>query len=307
MANGATLRGLAVLSLAVGFFASTGCSSTGRVFASPDEAMKTIVEVTGKRDEKKVEEIFGKGATDVVWSGDPVADHENALRVKEMILQGVEFQPNGDDAVIAFIGESRWPFPIPIVRSCGGWRFDLEAGREELLSRRIGANELFTIETLHAYVDAQREYASESRDGRPAAYAQRVISTQGKHDGLFWKTADGEPPSPLGPFVAEAATEGYSQANQGRAPFHGYYYRILTGQGANAPGGRKSYLDMSGSMTGGFAAIAWPATYGNSGIMTFVVNQLGVVYQKDLGEITPELAAGVTLFDPEATWAPCPD
>jgi hypothetical protein len=188
------------------------------------------------------------------------------------------------------------------------WRFDVEAGREELLNRRIGRNEITTLAVLHAYVDAQREYFAAGRDGNPPAYAQKLWSDEGKHDGLYWPSAAGEPESPVGEFVAKAAGEGYRRGTDPAPdPYHGYYYRILKAQGKSAPGGEKSYLDEKGLMTKGFAAIAWPAVYGQGGVMTFIVNQQGIVFQKDLGEETEKAAAAITAFNPDEGWDPTAD
>jgi hypothetical protein len=278
----------------------------GKAFATPEAAMKAVAEACGTHDAAKAEEIFGPGATGVLWSGDEVADKEGAMRVKSMIEASLSFEEKGTDRVVAAVGAEKWPFPIPLVKAGGSWRFDLEGGKEELLNRRIGRNELSTIETMYAYVAAQREYFAKGRDGNPPAYAQKVRSTEGKQDGLYWKTAEGAEPSPLGPLVVEARGAGYGPADGDPEPFHGYYYKILKGQGSRASGGKKSYVDGKGLMTGGFAAIAWPATYDNSGVMTFVVNQTGIVFQKDLGEKTASVVAGITEYDPDATWHPSP-
>ncbi len=284
---------------------SAGCTGA-RTFATPQDAFKAVGEGAGKHDEEQIDEIFGSGATEVLWSGDPVADREDGLRVGEMIKQRVEIAERGDEAT-ATLGDAQWPFPIPLKRVKGGWRFDLAAGREEIHDRRIGRNELHAIATLHAYVDAQREYAMVSRDGEPLAYAQKFWSMEGLHDGLYWPTAEGQPESPMGPLVAEAAAAGYRRSETGPIPYHGYYYRILTGQGPSAPGGAKTYLDSGGRMTGGFAAVAWPATHGNSGVMTFIVNQVGIVFQDDLGPSDDPAIPPVTVYDPDENWEPVPD
>ena len=197
---------------------------------------------------------------------------------------------------MALFGDQAWPFPIPLAKTGERWRFDTEAGRQELLNRRIGFNELATLSSLHAYVDAQFEYYAQGRDGNPPAFAQRVRSAEGKQDGLYWATAEDEDPSPLGDLLAGAAALESPEPK----PFQGYEYRILKGQGKSAPGGERSYLNDKGLMTGGFAAIAWPAKYGNSGVMTFMVNARDIVFQKDLGPETAQLAAAITTFDPDA-------
>ncbi len=284
---------------------SAGCTHA-RTFATPLDAFNAVAEVAGKQDKELVDAIFGSGAAEVLWSGDPVADHEDGLRVGEMIRQRVDITQQGDEAT-ATVGEAQWPFPIPLKRVKDGWRFDLAAGREEIHNRRIGRNELHTIATLHAYVDAQREYALVSRDGEPLGYAQKFLSMEGLHDGLYWPTTEGQPESPLGPLVAEAAAAGYHRSEGGPIPYHGYYYRILTGQGPSAPGGGKTYLDSGGRMTGGFAAVAWPATYGNAGVMTFIVNQVGIVFQNDMGPHANAATPPVTVYDPDESWEPVPD
>jgi len=208
--------------------------------------------------------------------------------------------------VIALLGEAAWEFPIPLVAVGNGWRFDVEAGREEITNRRVGRNELSTIATLREMVDAQREYAAEGRDGHPPAFASRLLSTPGRHDGLYWPVAEGEPESPLGEFVAAAAEEGY-RSGEAPIPYHGYHYRLLTAQGACAPGGPRDYLDAEGLLTGGFAVIAWPATYGSSGVMTFQVNRQGIVFQKDLGPGTRDAVAAIRAYDPDGSWTPTSD
>jgi hypothetical protein len=284
---------------------SAGCTSA-RTFATPLDAFNAVAEFAGTQDKEQVDATFGSGASEVLWSGDPVADREDGQRVAEMIRERVDITQQGDEAT-ATVGEAQWPFPIPLKRVKDGWRFDLAAGREEAHNRRIGRNELYTIATLHGYVDAQREYALVPRDGEPTAYAQKLLSMEGLHDGLYWPTAEGEPESPLGPLVADAAAAGYHRSEAGPMPYHGYYYRILTGQGPSAPGGERTYLDSGGRMTGGFAAVAWPATYGNSGVMTFIVNQVGIVFQNDLGRSADATVQPVTLYDPDENWEPVPD
>jgi hypothetical protein len=285
------------------------CAQQGpRVFSSPEEAVTAAVDLVGTGDHQAIEEIFGPGAMEVFSSGDETADRDDARRVKAMIQEKLAFEDRGDGRKVALLGEVGWPFPVPLVQEGGGWRFDLEAGREELLNRRVGRNELFTLATLHAIVDAQREYASKGRDGNPPAYARHILSEPGTHNGLFWPEEPGEAESPLGPLVAEATAEGYRTSKKGSpTAYHGYYYRILTKQGPSAPGGAREYFDGDGNMTGGFAALAWPATHGNSGIMTFQVNQLGIVFQKDLGPETAEKVASVQAFDPDRTWEPTAD
>jgi hypothetical protein len=225
-----------------------------------------------------------------------------------MASQGTRIEEQEGGTAILNLGDDGWPFPIPLVKEEGGWRFDTETGKEELFNRRIGRNELRALAVLRGLVEAQFEYASEDRTGAGKEYAQRLASSEGKRDGLYWRTAEGEPDSPIGPLVADAVKEGYggSKEGEGPRPYHGYLFRLLTAQGPNAPGGAKSYLK-DGRLTGGFAFLAYPGEYGNSGVMTFLVNQQGVVFQKDLGEESAKLAAEIQAYDPDASWDPTPD
>ncbi|HVR98112.1 MAG TPA: DUF2950 domain-containing protein [Thermoanaerobaculia bacterium] len=282
-----------------------GCSrAKPGTYATPEEAVTAFTALIGTHNNPQTDVMFGPGASEMFHSGDDEADSKAATKVKEMIAAKVAFEEVDDDTRVALFGEKGWPFPIPLVRDEGRWRFDTAAGREELLNRRIGYFELATLSSLHAYVDAQHEYASAGRDGNPPAFAQRFLSNPGKHDGLYWPAAEGEPLSPLGDLLAEAASPPDRPQQQ---PYQGYYYRILTSQGNSAPGGAGSYLDGSGAMARGFAAIAWPAKYGNSGVMTFLVSQRGVVFQKDLGPQTGEVAPKIQIFDPDSSWAPTGD
>ena len=204
------------------------------------------------------------------------------------------------------IGNEEWPYPIPLVKDKAGWRFDTAAGREEILYRRIGRNELSTIQACRVYLKAQREYAAQSHDGKPAGlFAQKLASEPGKQDGLYWKVNPGEGFSPLGEFAAQASAEGYTRSDTGPTPFHGYLFRPLTAQGPAAPGGAKSYIS-NGEMKSGFALIAYPAEYRNSGVMTFMMNQDGVVFEKDLGEKTAQVASQITEYNPDKSWRKAP-
>jgi hypothetical protein len=205
--------------------------------------------------------------------------------------------------VILYVGAENWPVPIPLVKKNGGWVFDTAAGKEELLDRRVGRNELFTIKVLEDLTNAQTEYASEARDGEDTAhFAQKILSDAGKRNGLYWETSEGQPESPIGPLVASATAQGYKRDGGGNPiPFHGYYYEVLTRQGRNAPGGAKNYL-VNGKMTAGFAFLAYPAEYRASGVMTFMINQDGIIVQKDLGSDTAKLASEITEFNPDKTW-----
>lgn len=272
-------------------------------FATPEEAVQALHDLAGSGDTKRAEEMFGPGSLDIFRSGDAAEDQEAALRVKALIAEKVAFDEIDEHTRVGLFGAKAWPFPIPLVHSDKGWRFDTAAGREELLNRRIGYNELATLASLHAYVDAQFEYFAQGHDGNPPAFAQRVRSSEGKHDGLYWATGEDEEPSPLGDLLAGAAVIDSPEPQ----PFQGYNYRILKAQGPNAPGGARSYVNDKGLMAGGFAAIAWPAKYGNSGVMTFMISARDIVFQKDLGEGTAATAAAITSFDPDASWEPTGD
>lgn len=228
-------------------------------------------------------------------------DRENREKSLLRYDEKNRMETEGDEKVILHIGNNDWPFPIPIVKTGERWRFDTTQGKEEILSRRIGKNELDAIQTCLAYVDAQREYAAMDRDSDGLqAYAQKFRSTKGKKDGLYWEAAPDEEPSPLGPLVAKARSDGYMKGEK-PAPYNGYFFRILTAQGANAKGGAYSYL-VKGKMVGGFALVAYPASYGSSGVKTFIVNHEGVVYEKDLGRKTAKLAKFMKAFNPDKTW-----
>jgi hypothetical protein len=274
-------------------------------YSTPEEAVKALGDLAGSGDTKKIEEMFGADSLELFDSGDEVSDHEDALRVKAMILEKVAFEDLDETTKAVLIGNEKWPFSVPLVLEGGRWRFDTATGREELLNRRIGRNELLALASLHAYVDAQREYKAQGRDGKPPTYARRVRSSEGKHDGLFWPVAEGEEESPLGPLYAEAADDAEESA--GPQPFHGYYFRILEGQGKNAPGGERSYLDKKGEMTKGFAALAWPAKYDNSGVMSFQISHQGLVFQKDLGAETDTAVTAINAYDPDESWHPTGD
>jgi len=294
--------------LACALFAGSACTSTAPAsFDTPQAALQELAATIGAHDPERVEQLLGADGPELLSSGDEVADREDALRVQQYILEKVAFQEHGPDKRIALLGETGWEFPIPLVRESGSWRFDVVAGAEAVANLRVGRNELNAIASLHAYVDAQREYASESRDGQPRAFARLIHSSPGKHDGLYWPVAEGEPDSPLGPLIAEAAREGYTNDSDEPQAFNGYYFRVLMQQGAHAPGGAKSFVDSSGRMTGGFALLAWPAKYHMSGVMTFLVNQQGIVYERDLGPDTATIVAGYRAYDPDDNWNPVAD
>lgn len=282
---------------------AAGCASARPLtFPTPEAAVQALVDASA--DQQLADRLLGAGGFALLQSGDEVADQEDLEVVRAMIQKKVAFADAGTGCKIALLGDDAWELPIPLVEEGSGWCFDVEAGRDEILSRRVGRNELSTIATLRALVEAQREYAAVGRDDKPPAFAGRLWSTEGRHDGLYWATAEGEPQSPMGPLVAEAADEGYVRGESRPAPYHGYCYRMLVAQGPNAAGGARSYLDASGLLTGGFAVLAWPATYGNSGVMTFLVNQQGIVFQRDLGADTARQAAAIQAYDPDLKWVP---
>jgi hypothetical protein len=312
-----------VLVFALLFFAgpsSGGQAAAGpakqRTFTTPEEAMNALVEAGKAKNRAALADIFGP-EYEKLLSGDEIQDNNELEQFAAAVDESAKLEKSGDSRVTLTIGKDNWPFPIPIVKAGDQWRFDTAAGMEEILNRRIGENELSAISTCRAYVLAQWEYFTEGdhdNDG-VAEYAQKLISSPGVRDGLYWETAEDEKPSPLGELIAAARTEGYSAgrkkanpaatapAEHKRSPYHGYYVRILKRQGAYAPGGKYDYV-INGNMIAGYALIAYPDKWGSSGIMTFIVNQQGRVYQKNLGPDTVKLAAAITEYDPDATWKP---
>jgi len=275
------------------------------VFASPEEARQALVGAVRSGDRAAVRALFGPVARELE-PADPVEQSVEFEHFSRHVREGVELLGEGDSWAILIIGARRWPFPIPLVKTGSGWRFDTAAGREEILTRRIGHNELLAINACRAYVEAQREYyALPEPDGdQLPKYAQRIFSTPGRRDGLYWPTPSGEKQSPLGPQIARAREEGYlkdRKKGDGPRPFHGYYFRILKEQGGAAPGGSFRYV-INGNMVAGHALVAYPAQWGVSGVMTFIVNQRGRVYQKNLGPKTAEIARGMTAYDPDLSW-----
>ena len=274
-----------------------------RTFTSPEEAVEALVTALRSNDVNALEAIFGPGSRDLFISGDPVKDQSG----REQFLKFYDEKNRLEETtgkVFLSVGEVDWPLPIPIEKIDALWRFDAEEGMEEILARRIGRNELSTIQVCLAYVDAQREYAIKDRDTDSLLeYAQKFRSDPGKKNGLYWNVKEGEEQSPLGPLFAEAQEKGYTgKSAAGQAvPYHGYYYRILMGQGKDAPGGAYDYI-VNEQMIGGFALVAYPAKYASSGIMTFIVNHAGEVCQKDLGENTENTALKMKLFNPDSTW-----
>ena len=272
------------------------------VFGSPEEAMKTLLETVKAGDTKGMMAVLGPEGEDIIDSGDKVQDKDAQDRFVKAYHEKVDFVKEKEDRVSIIIGNDNWPFPIPIVKKGEGWMFDTKAGREEVLNRRIGRNELNAIQVCLGYVEAQQEYASTDREQDGIIqYAQKVLSDPYRRNGLYWEAGEGELPSPLGPFIAQAARKGYTKKGDKPIPYHGYYFKILTRQGPNAPGGAYSYV-INGHMVAGFALVAWPAEYAVSGVMTFIVNQNGTVYQKDLGPKTEAIVKAMTLYNPDRTW-----
>jgi hypothetical protein len=271
-------------------------------FKSPEAAAAALVAALKANDEGRLVQLFGPDSAKLVGSGDATADQASRAEFVAAFEEGHKINLQGDAKAVLSVGKDDWPLPVPIVKQGETWRFDAKKGQDEIVNRRIGKNELYTIQVLLAIADAQQEYSSEDRDGDGRLeYAQRFRSQPGKTDGLFWPASQGRPESPLGPLAATASREGYKAEGGKRLPYHGYYFKILTGQGKDAPGGAYSYLAQD-HMIGGFAVVAWPAKYGSSGIMTFIVNQDGVVYQRNLGPDTAAIASKMSVFNPDAGW-----
>jgi len=300
-----TMRSLIVLAVLL-----AACASRKQPgFETPDEAARQITQALRTENLQEAEEILGPEAKDLLSSGDEVADRNGRKKFVELYDEKHRIEMKNENTAILCIGEIDWPCPIPIIRSGDVWVFDTAAGREEILDRRIGRNELDTIQVCLAYCDAQREYYETDHDGNGVLeYAQKVRSSPGKQDGLYWKAAEGQPQSPLGELAAKAVAEGYggNPSSEEPQPYHGYYYRILKAQGSHAKGGAFSYMAQD-KMIGGFALVAYPADYGNSGVMTFIVDHDGVVFQSDLGDDTQKDAQAMTSFDPDSSWKACPE
>jgi hypothetical protein len=282
-------------------------AASEQTFASPQDALNALVTAATNHDENALHLIFGSEGHTLVSPDLVQASDESALFIKRL-TQKVQLFNNSDTNITLEIGADSWPFPIPLVKQDGKWSFDSTAGKQEILARRIGRDEIGAINVSNAYVDAQREYASEDRLGDGVlAYAQFLHSNADKHDGLYWHSQAGEELSPLGPLIAQAHVEGYHHTakmlNDEQAPYHGYYFKILTSQGKHAPGGAYDYI-INGRMIAGFGLIAWPAQWGDTGVMTFIVNQQGKVYQKNLGSSTFDIAQDMTAYAPNDTWTP---
>ncbi len=311
-----------MVALTAGFavpLSANGQASPPSQFASPEDALQALVSAAKAKDRTELAKIFGSDY-DKLLSGDQVEDDKDVNDFAEAVEESAKLKKDSEAKYTVIVGKDNWPTPIPIVLKDSKWEFDTAAGLNEVLNRRIGENELSAIQTCRAYAVAQWEYFTESDwdHDSVAEYAQHLISSTGKHDGLFWETADDEKPSPLGRMIAAARTEGYSPkagtpdaagkggaekepATDDRAPYYGYYVKILTRQGPHAPGGKYSYI-INGNMIAGYALVAYPEKWGNTGVMTFIINQQGRVYQKNLGANTAKIAAAMTEYDPDPTW-----
>jgi hypothetical protein len=308
-ANRKTLR-LAVASLFVMVVtAAIGGAQTlsAKIFPTPQAAVQAMTDATAAKDRAALREIFGPELKDLL-SGDEVADNNSFAEFAERVAEATKIEKANDARMTLLIGKEAWPFPIPVVKNGTGWSFDTKAGSEEILNRRIGENEAAAILISQAYAIAQWEYFDgEDRDqDQVSEYAQKLLSSPGKQDGLYWETVADDQPSPLGPLVALARTEGYKRKAEGAVtqtaqPLHGYYFKILTHQGPSAPGGDYNYI-INGNMIAGFALVAYPATWGKSGVMTFVINQEGRVYEKNFGARTAEIAGAMTGYNPDPNW-----
>ncbi len=276
-------------------------------FASSDDAVKALTAAASNKDTNALDTIFGPAAHNLI-SADPVQASNGLANFSRRMSERVAPVPASESKIELNIGYDAWPFPIPLVKSDGQWFFDTEAGQEEILNRRIGRNELDTIRVCYAYVESQRQYASIDRMGDGVMqYAQHLRSEPGSHDGLYWHAEPGEEASPLGPLIAEAKGEGYTHESkimtEAQVPYHGYFFKVLTRQGPRAPGGRYNYI-INGHMVAGFALVAWPAEWGNSGVMTFIVNQQGKLYEANLGQKTASIALKMSAYDPGSNWKP---
>ena len=294
-------KSLISVTIAALILATVSGANAQQTFKSPDDAASALAIAAKSGDPKTIVGVLGPDGDDIVSSGDPVADAATRAKFVAAYDAKHQIEMEGDNKAVVIVGQDDYPLPIPLIRKDGTWQFDTAAGREEILARRIGKNELDAIQSCLAYVDAQNDYAAKDRTGAGAnIYAQHIVSQPGKKDGLYWPASQGEDPSPLGELIGEAARQGY-RVGGGRAPYHGYYFKILTKQGAAAQGGELEYI-VRDKMIGGFALVAYPAEYRNSGVMTFIVNHGGVVYQKDLGPGTAKLAEAMRSFNPDGSW-----
>ena len=304
-----TIRALTCGLAAVALAACTGPGTRQQGFASAEATVEALVVAARADRSEEMVALLGPDGKDLVYSGDTVADATARERFVVHYDNAHAIQMEGDDRAVLVIGKKHWPFPIPIVRRLGAWHFDTSAGRQEILDRRIGRNELNAMQVCRAIVDAQRDYADRVRDSDGVVqYAAKMVSSSGLRDGLYWPVESGEPESPIGPLLARARAEGYGADDDygEREPYHGYYYKMLMRQGAHAADGAYDYM-ADGHMIGGFALVAFPAGYGTSGLMTFIVNQDGIVYQKNLGPGTVDAARAMDAFEPDSSWSKAPD
>lgn len=306
------LQGLCTLLIATQTFAALDGTALAAVkkqkisqktFSTPEDAVQALVTAAKANDTEQLLAILGPEGKELVFSGDEVEDKAGLDRFAKAYDEKNQLVKEGEKKAVLEVGNDAWSLPIPVVQAGdNSWRFDAMQGKEEILNRRIGKNELSTIQVCLNYVLAQREYASKDRNGDGALeYAQKFASEPGKKNGLYWEAKEGEEQSPLGPLVAMAKKEGYKKKSEGPTPYHGYYYKILTGQGNAAPRGAYDYI-INGRMVGGFAMVAYPAQYGSSGIMTFIISHDGIVYEKNLGKNTASIAQAMAVFDPNKTW-----
>jgi Protein of unknown function (DUF2950) len=292
--------------LMAGMVAVVGCKKAPsyETFGSPDEAGDALLQAAKSGDQNQVLAVFGPQAKNVIFSGDATQDQAAVDAYIQRYGAMHRWRKMPDGSQLLLVGADNFAFPIPLRKAADGkWFFDAGAGEQEILRRRIGRNELAVIDVCYAIADAQAEYQSQPRNGETTPqFAAKFLSDPGKQNGLYWQSADGQAPSPLGPLVALATDEGYKAKPDAHVPFHGYYFKMLSQQGSNAPGGAKDYL-VNGKMVGGFALVAYPSNYGNSGVMTFIINQDGVLLQKDLGKTTDQTASAITAFDPDKSWS----
>jgi len=298
-----TLLSSALIILVAVMFQGTSLAAQAKqkTFVTPEAAVQALVKALRDNNVSELFAILGPGSETLISSGDKVNDREGREKFILRYNEKNRMENSGEKKAILHVGDNDWPFPIPLVMTDGHWRFDTKQGKEEILSRRVGENELITIQTCLAIVDAEREYATIDHDSDGLLeYAQKLESTKGKMDGLYWEVKPGDKPSPLGPLIAKALSEGYMKGEK-PAPYNGYFFRILTAQGKDAHGGAYSYL-VKGKLIGGFALLAYPASYGVSGVKSFIVNYEGVVYEKDLGPKTESGAKTMKVFNPDKTW-----
>ena len=279
-------------------------AAASKIYPDPTAAIDALVAAARSGDPRAVVAVLGDRSKGFVVSSDPVSDRAALTRFVELYDRSHALSSPDENRRTLVIGDDSWPLPIPVVKGKTGWSFDAAAGEKEILSRRVGQNELDVIQVCIGYVEAQRDYLARNPERTTVPhYADRLLSSPGKHDGLYWPSTPGETESPMGPAVSGAVGEGYTLKRGAHAPYHGYHFRLLTAQGPNAEGGALDYRE-NGKLTRGFALFAWPAAYGKSGVMSFLVNQAGVVLEKDLGPNTAKIASGVKRYDPDSSWKP---